>query len=68
MAKHLVVFTEEEFAQLSEADMVPLSELAIPESEKTVLLEAAKGKGANPQMVVRCKIVDDAVVCRVVKK
>jgi hypothetical protein len=70
MAKHHLVLTEDEFAELVQLELTPLDKLRIKDEEKRILLEQARMKqpGDTPERlpVVICGFVDDAVVCVVV--
>ncbi len=71
MKKHHVVLTEEEFDELKSVEMVSLNELPISEDEKSLLMQDAikksGGAAANQPIRVKCAVVDDAVVCKVIK-
>ncbi len=72
MAKHNIVFTQEEFDQLRTSEGKPLSELPISDHEKAILEAEAKTKfgTVHPNMMplVICQMVGDAVVCVVVPR
>jgi hypothetical protein len=71
MAKHHIVLSEDDFTKLKNMTMMPLNELPIPDSEKSLLLEQARQSsggasgGAQPERIpiLVCGFVDDAVVC-----